>query len=224
MERAMSVYVDFENSISAADKLLAMYSELRSLRGLGQRGALSTTNKDLLWLPRSAVVASLSALDAYVHSVIYDRLPHALHRNPVPAPLCDAMASILPIKNAEGFRSAVSILARSDSLAELAKTLKDRTLVFISYQAPEKIIAGYELIGESDIFVRVSSLWPGPATSADDLKRYLANYVKRRNQIAHEGDLEHGGAERSMQPDYARGCKDFVINLASRLNRVVYGT
>jgi len=219
----MSLYLDFESSISAADKLLAMYSELRKLRGLAQRGALSGENKDLLWLPRSAVVASLSALDAYVHSIIYDRLPHALRLNPVPLALCEAMSAVIPIKNADSFRSAVPVLASNDSFAYLTNSLKERTLAFLSYQAPEKIAAGYELIGVSDIFARVSAMWPGPATSADDIKRYLANYVKRRNQIAHEGDLEGGGAERSMQPDYARGCKDFVVNLASRLNRVVYG-
>lgn len=219
----MTIFGDFQNSIAAADKLLAMYSELRRLRGLGQRGALSAANNDLLWLPRSAVVASLSALDAYVHSVVYDRVPHALRLSPIPQPLCEAMSSILPIKNAEGFRNAASIIASSDSLSELSSLLRDRTLAFVSYQAPEKIIAAYDLIGHNNVFDRVSAMWPGPATSADDIKRYLANYVKRRNQIAHEGDLEHGGNERAMQPVYAHGCKDFVVNLASRLNRVVYG-
>lgn len=219
----MAIYGDFQNSIAAADKLLAMYVELRRSRGLGQRGALSAANSDLLWLPRSAVVASLSALDAYIHSVVYDQLPHALGQAPIPQPLCEAMSSILPIKNAEGFRNAAPIIASVDSLAQLSSLIKEKTLVFVSYQAPEKIIAAYDLIGQANIFDRVSAIWPGPATSADDIKRSLANYVKRRNQIAHEGDLEHGGNERPMQPIYAGGCKDFIVNLASRLNRVVYG-
>ena len=220
----MTIYGDFQNSIAAADKLLAMYVELRRLRGLGQRGALSSENNDLLWLPRSAVVASLSALDAYVHSVVYDRLPHALRQTPIPQSLCDAMSSILSIKNAEGFRAAAPLIASADSFAELSRLLKEKTLVFVSYQAPEKIIAAYDLIGHNNIFDRVSAMWPGPATSADDIKRSLANYVKRRNQIAHEGDLEHGGNERPMQPVYARACKEFVVNLTARLDRVVYGT
>lgn len=219
----MTIYGDFQNSIAAADKLLDMYVELRRSRGLGQRGGLSAANIDLLWLPRSAVVASLSALDAYVHSVVYDRLPHALQLSPIPQSLCEAMSSILAIKNAEGFRNAAPIIASTDSFAELSRLLKEKTLVFVSYQAPEKIIAAYDLIGQNNIFDRVSAMWPGPGTSADDIKRYLANYVKRRNQIAHEGDLEHGGRERSMQPLYAQNCKEFVVNLTSRLNRVVYG-
>lgn len=219
----MTIYGDFQNSISAADKLLAMYFELRRLRGLGRRGALSAANNDLLWLPRSAVVSSLSALDAYVHAVVYDRLPYALRLSPIPQSLCEAMSSIIPIKNAEGFRAAAPIIVNADSFAELSNLLRDKSIAFLSYQAPEKIIAAYGLIGQNDIFDRVSAIWPGPATSSEDIKRYLANYVKRRNQIAHEGDLEPSGVQRPMQPIYAQGCAEFVGNLVARLNRVVYG-
>jgi hypothetical protein len=134
------------------------------------------------------------------------------------------MSSILSIKNAESFRNAVPLLSQVDSLAELANQLRTKTLAFISYQAPEKIIAGYELIGHAHIFESVSAAWPGPATTAEDIKRYLASYVKRRNQIAHEGDMEPNGTPRPMQPAYSHGCRDFIVNLTWRLNRVVYGT
>jgi len=50
----------------------------------------------------------------------------------------------------------------------------------------------------------------------------LAGYVKRRNQIAHEGDREANGAVRHMQPQYAMKVAAFVENLVFRLNRVVY--
>jgi hypothetical protein len=66
-------------------------------------------------------------------------------------------------------------------------------------------------------------MWRGPSTSADDLKRRLANFVKRRHQIAHEGDREASGAVRHMQPQYAAGCADFVDGLVRRMNKVVYG-
>jgi hypothetical protein len=106
---------------------------------------------------------------------------------------------------------------------ELTQRLEDKTLSFLSYQSPEKILAGYELIGHDDIFDSVSQFWPGPNTTAGDIKRMLANYVKRRNQIAHEGDREANGVVRHMQPIYATQCAEFVENLVSKLNRVVYG-
>jgi len=66
-------------------------------------------------------------------------------------------------------------------------------------------------------------MWQGPRTSADHIKRNLAGYAKRRNQIAHEGDRDSKGKPRPMQPAYANDCRIFVDGLTLRLNRVVYG-
>ncbi len=219
----MTAYTDFEHSIASAKSLTAMYSELRKNRGLGRRGRLAPPNEDLLWLPRSAVVAALSSLDAYVHAVLDDRLPHALTGNPIPDALCEAMAGIVPIKNAASFRDALPIISAANVHAELARRLGEQTLSFLSYQAPEKILVAYDMIGHPSIFDAVSRIWQGPRTTPDDIKRLLANYVKRRNQIAHEGDRETSGAVRHMQPVYANDCASFVENLVLRLNRVVYG-
>jgi hypothetical protein len=79
------------------------------------------------------------------------------------------------------------------------------------------------MVGHPTIFDDVSGIWRGPQTSPEDIKRTLAKYVKRRNQIAHEGDRETSGAVRPMQPAYANNCTDFIENLIFRLNRVAYG-
>ena len=200
-----------------------MYSELRRHRGLAQRGRLTPANEDLLWLPRSAVVAALSSLDAYVHAVLDDRIPHALRSNPIPGALCDAMAGIVRIRNADSFRDAFPIISAANVPAELAKRLRDQSLSFLSFQAPEKILASYDMIGHPLIFNAVSAIWPGPRTTPDYIKRTLWKYVERRNQIAHEGDRDSHGAVRPMQPDYANDCASFIENLVLRLNRVVYG-
>lgn len=219
----MTAYAHFQHSIASAQQLVAMYRELRGHRQLGQRGRLTPQNEDLLWLPRSAVVASLSALDAYVHTVLKEQIPIALRGNPVPSPLCDALANIIPVKNGAGFREALPIITVANVYIELSQRLHEKTLSFVSYQAPEKIISGYELIGHPNIFESVSQLWPGPNTTAEDIKRILANYVRRRNQIAHEGDRETNGVVRHMQPAYAIQCAEFIANLVQKLNRVVYG-
>ena len=218
----MTAITQFESSIAAADQLVAIYFELRHSRNLGQRGRLDVGNTDLLSLPRAAVVASMSALDAYVHAVLYERIPLALKSNPVPDSLCELMSSAIPIRNGNSFRDAIPLLVAQDSLAELSAKIKERTLAFLSYQAPEKIIAAYELIGHDNVFERVADLWPGPATEAEDIKRNLAAYAKRRNQIAHEGDHDANGHPRAMQPQYAQGCRNFIAGLVTRLNRVAF--
>ncbi len=218
----MTALVDFRLSIASARNLTVMYAELRRNWGLGQRGRLTPANEDLLWLPRAAIVTSLSSLDAYVHAVLDDRIPHALRHAPIPDALSEAMANIIPIKSAASFREAFPIISAANVQLELTKRLREESLAFASYQAPKNILSAYEMIGCPAIFNSVSAIWPGPRTTADDLKRTLANYVKRRNQIAHEGDREAGGGVRHMQPIYASNCADFIEGLVARLNRVVY--
>jgi hypothetical protein len=218
----MDALLQFARNVDASDKLVAMYRQLRAFRKLGARGRLSAENQDLLWLPRSAVVAAISALDTYVHSVVKNRLPHLFAPGvTVPDSLAEQLALLVPIKNANSFRQAVPLLLAHDTVAQLLKKLEDNYLQFQSFQAPEKIIEAYRLIGINDVFERVSDLWPGPNTSPEDLKRRLAGYVQRRNQIAHEGDLEANGQQRPMQPDYAVQCQEYLASLVNRLNQVV---
>lgn len=220
----MTALAQFGTNITAADRLVAMYRELRTSRHLGARGQLNAANQDLLWLPRSAVVASISALDTYVHSVIYDRAPHLLsHAAPPPEPLCEQFSALLPIKNANNFRDALPVLIANNTAAQLIERLKERYLRFQSFQAPEKIVEAYRLLGYNAIFDDVSDLWPGPNTTADHIRQRLSGYVRRRNQIAHEGDVEANGQSRPMRPDYAVDCRDFIGSLVARLNQVVYG-
>lgn len=219
----MTTISDFRRSIDAARKLTAMYVELRRFRGLGRRGQLNIANQDLLWLPRSAVVAAISAMDAYIHAVLVERIPQALAQPDIPDALATAMADLLPIKSGAGFKAAYPVLSCANTPIVLTTKLRDQSLQFLSYQAPEKIIAAYSMIGRQDVFDRVADLWPGPRTTADEIKRRLSAYVKRRNQIAHEGDHEPGGDVRQMQPLYADKCSDFIENLTNRLDQVVYG-
>lgn len=218
----MTPYEDFENSISSTRNLIEMYFELRQSRGLSRRGKLSPGDEDLFWLPRSAVVAAISSLDAYVHAVLYDRIPHALKSDHIPDALCGTLAELIPIKDSNSFRRIVPIISSRNFHDELTKIIKENRLSFQSFQFPDKILGAYRLIGFSDIFLLVSQLWPGPATTDEDIKRFLANYVKRRNQIAHEGDREASGSVRPIQALYAQKCADFVENLTWRLDSIVY--
>lgn len=222
-DASMQALQQFHQNIDASSKLVAMYRELRNVRKLGARGRLDAGNQDLLWMPRSAVVASISALDTYVHSVVKAKLPDmfAIGRD-VPESLAKQLSALLTVKDANTFRQAVPILQSHDTIGQLLRRLETNYLQFQSFQAPDKIIEAYRLIGFENIFEMVAQLWPGPNTKDEHLKRRLAGYVTRRNQIAHEGDLETTGQQRPMQPDYAIQCQEYVSNLVTRLNQVVY--
>jgi hypothetical protein len=219
----MTALQQFNLNVDASDKLVDMYRQLRGFRNLGARGRLDAQNQDLLWLPRSAVVAAISALDTYVHSVIKDKLPQLFIPGAViPDSLAEQVSLLIPIRNANTFRQAVPVLLAQDTIGQLLKKLENSFLQFQSFQAPDKIIEAYRFIGFTNIFDSVSDLWPGPNTTSEDLKRRLAGYVQRRNQIAHEGDLEVNGSQRPMQPDYAIACREFIGSLVNRLNQVAY--
>ena len=219
----MAAHLEFQHNIESAKNLTEMYSELRRRRGLGERGRLPPDHEELLWLPRSAVVAAISSLDAYVHAVLYDRIPRALRSDAIPEALCDSMSDVLEIRNGKHFRVVFAIISKKKIYGALTKHLRDTKLAFQSYQRPEKIIEAYKLLGYADIFELVANMWRGPETSSGDIKRRLVNFVNRRNQIAHEGDRDANGSIRRMQPKYAKDCVDFTENLVLRLNRIVYG-
>ncbi|MCB9474186.1 MAG: hypothetical protein H6678_10285 [Candidatus Delongbacteria bacterium] len=218
----MTPYQEFQNCISAAHDLVKIYKEMRNHRGIGLKGQLDAKNLDLLWLPRSAVVTSLSALDSYIHKVLIDKVPTVLKSNAPPISICAIFAEKYQVKNGEGFRNVLSLINSPDPISELLKKLKEDVLAFQSYQAPEKIIHAYSLIGHDNIFASVADKWPGPASTENDIKRRLTNYVKRRNQIAHEGDFESSGHVRHIKPEYAKDCYEFVEALAKKLNLIVY--
>ncbi|GBQ60183.1 hypothetical protein AA0313_2330 [Acetobacter indonesiensis NRIC 0313] len=218
----MSAFVKFQSSIAASDKLIKMYNELRLSRDLGKRGALTSTNKDLFWILRSSVVASISALDTYIHTVLNDQIPKLLSENNISEVLASEMSSLIPIKNASSFKAAYPLISSRDISQRLSIKLHEKTLQFMSFQAPEKIIFAYDMINQPDIFDKIAATWSGPKTTGEEIKRKLANYVKRRNQIAHEGDHDHQGNVRRIQPKYANECEDFIKNIVNRLNKIVY--
>lgn len=217
-----SAYENFENSIASSDSLISMYKELRKFRGLGQRGRLTAQNEDLLWLPRSAVVSSLSALDEYIHDVLRIMTRSSLREGDPSQHLCDKMSEIIPIKNGSTFREALPLLTSPDFIETLSSKLSEKKFAYESYQSPDKVERAYSLIGHADIFQNVSSIWPGPKTSKKELKDTLERYAKRRNQIVHEGDRERDGGVRHITPDYARDVEKFIRGLTSRLDRIAF--
>ena len=81
------------------------------------------------------MVACLSALDSYVHAVLYDRIPSIMRQNSVPEPLCEELASIMLVKNGKSFRNALPLLRSHDSVAELVNRLKEEKLSETDFMA-----------------------------------------------------------------------------------------
>lgn len=210
----------FDVNIAAADHYIAMYGDLRNLKGLGARGQLDAANRYLLWLPRGALVSSLSSLDAFVHQVVYSRLPNLLsdQNTPISDNLAELVVQVASIRKPEGAREALQFVRAKNGVELLADRIREKILQFASFQAPDKIILAYSYLGVTNPFDLVANAWQGPNTSAADLRERLARYVRRRNQIAHEGDLDANHQARAITPDFARHCVSFIKGLVQRLH------
>jgi hypothetical protein len=203
-----------------------MYVELRSLKGLGARGPLAAEHRHLLWLPRGVVVSCMSSLDAYVHATLYDRIPVILAGPPsgvLPA-LRELVLEVFTVKKEDQVTAALEYVKSADGVAKLFERLRSDVLVYRSYQAPDKVVQAFKYLGFENVLQVVSEAWQGPRSSRSEIAARLSRYVRRRDQIAHEGDLEYTShTPRPMTPDYARDCISFTKGFVERLNGVVYG-
>lgn len=221
----MTPYEQFKINKDAAAIYARTYLELRQLKLLGSRGTLSEENKYLLWLPRAGVVGAVGALDHYVHQVLYEKIPEKLRGNPaeLPESLCDLILRVASLKNAVSVRENIHFVQSATGPDDIAVAIRDKVLQFEAFQAPDKIVRAFAFLGYADILEDISATWQGPNTDRRDIAKRLDQYVKRRNQIAHEGDLQSTHRPRPITPMYASDCLTFVFNLVWRLNGILYG-
>lgn len=155
-------------------------------------------------LHRAALVMSVSAMDAYFHAkVLKYVLQHSKSANPSKA--------LLKTKITVADFVAGNTRKRRNTALRAAL---DRIMSFSSFQSPKNIASAVKKIGVQDF-------WQGVAgklgITADQVKSDLADIVKRRNQIVHEGDLSRSkkarNKSREIQPKFVRDSLQFVDDL-----------
>ncbi len=157
--------------------------------------------------------------------MLYDKIPRILvdKNQRIPGRLAELIIDVAPMKKSNEVETAIRLIRSKNGPKELADLIREKRLQFESYQAPDKIVPAFKMIGIEDIFQDVADRWTGPKSSRDDITKRLSNYVKRRNQIAHEGDLDTPHEPRAITPDYGRKCQEFTKTLVGKMNSVIYG-
>lgn len=145
-------------------------------------------------LLRASYVMTLSAMDAYFHAKIVGRVvQHAKVTEPSDGLLnCKILVSDF-IAGQKKYKRKYQAL----------RTAIERTLSYQSLQAPNRIADGLCLIGVGDFWTSVAS------NLEKDKKKLVANIksiVRRRNQIAHEGDVSQ--SKKTRNKSRAIGHKD----------------
>lgn len=155
----------FELNMESADECLRLFDGLLKLK----------TGRKLSWLLRAAVVFIVSAVDTYFHDKIKYRVGNFTFNN-MPKQLGNFE---IPIKEIEYWDEA----ERKGNVYRNWVTSYFQT---IPLQSPDKIAESLKTIGIEAIW---DTIEPNRGKK-DILIQEFNNIVKRRNQIAHEGDRE----------------------------------
>jgi hypothetical protein len=155
-------------------------------------------------LYRAAIVMSVSAMDAYFHAkVLRYVIAHSKSAEPSSALLktritvADFVAGNAKKRRNTALRAALG-----------------RIMSFQSYQSPENVASALSKIGVQDFWNGVSAKL---GRSSEEIRGVLSDIVKRRNQIAHEGDLSQSKKARNkprrIEPKLARDYLQFIEGL-----------
>lgn len=193
--------INFEKCIDTCQEINAVYSYLQS----NHVEALSIDS-----ILRAEFVLLVSALDFYIHQIVCHKIVHDFFNGIL---VCEenliSMSVIQQLDRATDQPSKEQIL-----YASLKKRLsKD------SFQSSRNIEYALGLIGKKKIWSALSNVM---GDTADNIKNTLDLIVQRRNQIAHEADIEiHTGTYRPISQSTVDDCRAFLSTLVTSIDQLL---
>jgi len=195
----------------ALDSLRANLSRARALGGLF--AALSQTTKpvlDLTDLLRAEVVLAVSAFDHFIHELARLGTLETFVGTRLPTPA---------YKRFEVSLEAVGlILANPANPTPLDQEVKLRHS-WLTFQKPDKVADALRLVSEKIIWEEVGARVGIPA---GDVKARLSAIVDRRNQIAHEADLDPTDPTLQTRWPISPGDADGVVEFLEQIGTAIF--
>lgn len=138
-------------------------------------------------LLRSAVVATVSALDRYVHDLVLHHAWTLLSRRDdrVPNELKKLTLPVIATKNALS-RLRKDAQARPGNLVK--KALQEHLHRNYTFQRPDDVVRAAKMLGIDDFWSKVGQELPGTPSGGVIVEK-LTSIAARRNQIVHEADI-----------------------------------
>lgn len=130
---------------------------------------------------RSQIVLAVSALDCYIHDLCEDSMIYIFENK--------NFSTNNSFKNFSISMETLHLIANTNVISEktffLSKEIKKNNS-YKSFQEPKKISEALSYIGIKSVWVKVGSKL---GKESNDLQNQLSLIVQRRNQIAHESDI-----------------------------------
>lgn len=194
----MSVEKDFfDKQVGAIKVISAMYEYLQN-----NAAALDSTA-----LLRAEYVLIISAFDSYLHNVVRKKLSNNFLAGELSG--CDIKLSL---ESFSIINSATNINEKKQLLdLEIRKALEKD-----SYQSPKSVDYAMDAIGIKKIWRKSESVFND---TGEHIKDQLSLIIKRRNQIAHESDIDFlSGELRTIDSQTVDECRNFITKLVTSID------
>jgi len=165
---------------------------------------------------RASIVLAISALDAYLRTIIIERIMIIIsdEKKIVPEELK------IKIKQVIDQDKIFDLARKKEFVGEIEKIIK-KDFDVKAFQGCKKIHNFMKMIGYKDIFDSVSKSLD---KSKPNTESELDEYTNRRHLIAHCGDYDLTQApptENNIDKLYALKCISFITNFAEHLNKII---
>jgi hypothetical protein len=192
----------FRENIARARHLGAIYQIL---------SAQTTAALDLTDILRAELVMVVSALDYYVHEIVRLGMLESYQgkRN----------KTIQFLSFSVSLENTLRSISTPDDTTWLEETIRQKHS-YQSFQQADKIAEAIRLISDSKLWLEIAKLMD---KKDQDIKKQLDLIIKRRNQIAHEADIEPTPFSNRWKIDdiMVEDAVQFIEQVAESLYRVI---
>lgn len=164
---------------------------------------------------RASVVLSISALDAFIRTLVVEKILIKLSEKekPLSKELSDYIKGLLN-------QDALLESARKDQFRNKVERAIRTDFETKSFQGEYKINYYLELAGHKDIFEEISH---SSNQNKNRIRTDLERFTKRRHIIAHCGDFDLNQiphCENVIDKEYAQNCVKIVILITEHINKI----
>lgn len=202
-----TAYSVFQSSVKRAKNLLEIHKMAH--------GAQSRPQAFLADTHRAAIVLAISALDAFVRTLVIDRIVSTVANPSIT--ISDKLRQQI-----KDYLTCDIILdaAREGDLSSKIEQAFTKRFEERSFQGVDKITEAMKLIGFDDIF---STIAKSASVNEATLKSTLGKFTKRRHIIAHRGDYDLSQTppvEKKILKKDAVECIKTVERVAHEINKL----
>jgi len=191
----------FRINIEYVRHLGALYISLRSQ---------TTSVLDLSDILRAQLVMAVSVLDYYIHEIVRLGMLKGYHGHRIQTEAFSRFQIALS--------GALQCISNPTSDDWLEDQIRNRHS-FQSFQQPDKIADAIRLISDIELWKEVAKHL---GKTSDDVKQQLTLIVNRRNQIAHEADIDPSfGTRWPIDEILLNESVDFIEQLAETIYEVL---